>query len=292
MNILLAALSASAHSMNSIALRLYQTKLQKSTADLRLYQSGYMLLAAVAYLVLNGFRMQLDSVGLLLALCYGLDLAMTGTLVSACYQCGPMSVTSVITNACVALPIAVGCIFYREVMTLPQILGCLLLGITFLLSGLGGKQPASRIEPKWYLLVTLAFFANGMGAVLLNIYGRVAGSGERNSYLAVGYGVAALLYFLIHGFEAKKTGKVVLKEFCKPLLPVLLVASSMGGFVGNGLLMSLNTSMPASVLYPMVNGGIGVIVAIVSCTCFREKLTLQKLLAILTGLGSIVLLNL
>ena len=56
--------------------------------------------------------------------------------------------------------------------------------------------------------------------------------------------------------------------------------------------MSLNTSMPASVLYPMVNGGIGVIVAIVSCTIFREKLTVPKVLAILTGLGAIVLLNL
>ena len=42
----------------------------------------------------------------------------------------------------------------------------------------------------------------------------------------------------------------------------------------------------------MVNGGIGVLVAIISCTAFREKLTQPKLLAIVTGLGSIVLLNL
>ena len=42
MNILLALFSASAHSMNSISFRLYQTKLQKNTADLRLYQSIYM----------------------------------------------------------------------------------------------------------------------------------------------------------------------------------------------------------------------------------------------------------
>lgn len=292
MNFLLAFLSASAHSLNSISLRLYQTKLQKNTADLRLYQSLYMFLAAVGYFLCTGFSLRLDGLGLPLALCYGLDLALTGTLVSACYQCGPMSVTSVITNACVALPIAVGCLFYHEVMTLPQIFGCVLLGVTFLLSGLGGKEKAAPIEPKWYLLVALAFLANGMGAVLLNIYGRVAGSGERNSFLAVGYGVASLLYQGIHQLEARKSGKTELRGFCKPLLPVLVVLAAMGGFIGNGLLMSLNTSMPASVLYPMVNGGIGVIVAIVSCTFFREKLTAHKLLAILTGLGSIVLLNL
>ena len=47
MNFLLAILSASAHSVNSIGLRLYQTKLQKSVADLRLFQGLAMLLAAV-----------------------------------------------------------------------------------------------------------------------------------------------------------------------------------------------------------------------------------------------------
>ncbi len=292
MNILLAFFSASAHSLNSISLRLYQTKLQKVPADLRLYQSCYMLLAAVGYLICTGFHLQLDAVGLGLALCYGLDLALTGTLVSVCYLCGPMSVTSVITNACVALPIAVGCIFYQEVMTMPQILGCVLLGITFLLSGLGGKGQINRPEPRWYLLVALAFFANGMGAVLLNIYGRVAGAGERNSFLAVGYAVASVIYLLIHLAEGRKTGKTDLKSFGKPLVLLLVALSAMGGFIGNGLLMGLNTSMPASVLYPMVNGGIGVIVAIVSCTFFRERITAQKLLAILTGLGAIILLNL
>lgn len=52
--------------------------------------------------------------------------------------------------------------------------------------------------------------------------------------------------------------------------------------------MSLNTSMPASILYPMVNGGIGVLVAVISCTVFKEKLTVLKLLAIITGVASIV----
>jgi multidrug transporter EmrE-like cation transporter len=66
----------------------------------------------------------------------------------------------------------------------------------------------------------------------------------------------------------------------------------MGSFIGNGILMSLNTKMPATILYPMVNGGIGVLVAIVSCTAFKEKLTVLKFLAILTGIASIIFLNL
>ena len=82
------------------------------------------------------------------------------------------------------------------------------------------------------------------------------------------------------------------KGFFSPILAIVLVSSALGSFIGNGILMSLNTRMPATILYPMVNGGIGVLVAIVSCTVFKERLTVLKFLAILTGVASIVFLNL
>ena len=292
MNFLLAILSASAHSVNSISLRLYQTKFQKSVADLRLFQGLAMLLAAFCYWGLNGFSLRLEPTGVLLALCYGLDLVLTGITVSTCYQCGPMSLTSVISNACVVLPIAVGCIFYREVMNFRQILGIVLLGITLTLPCLERSNSSGKIAWQWFPLILLAFFFNGMGAVLLNIYGRVADAAGRNAYLSIGYFTGALLYLAISLFHHKRMGLKPGKGFFSPLLAIILLSSALGSFIGNGILMSLNTRMPATILYPMVNGGIGVLVAIVSCTVFKEKLTLLKFLAILTGVASIVFLNL
>ena len=295
MNLLLALLSASAHSMNSIATRTYQTRIQRNMAAYRLFQMSAALLISLQNLCLAGFALDLDRMGLFLALCYGVDLACTGILTAKCFACGPMSLTSVITNACVLMPIAVGCIWYNEVMTLPQIMGCLLLAATFVLSALKPKQAGeenNEIPAKWYLLVFLAFFCNGMGAVLLNIYGRVAASGQRNSFLALGYFVSALIYLANHRMEVRKTGPVHLKTMVRPLLFLLLAMGALGGFIGNSILMSLNTAMPASLLYPLVNGGIAVIVAIASCIIFREKLTVQRLLTILVGLAAIVTLNL
>lgn len=295
MNFLLALLSAAAHSMNSVAIRTYQTRLQQNMADFRLYQAVVAAVVALSNLILSGFAFELDRMGFWLSLCYGLDLALTGILTAMCFACGPMSLTSVITNACVLLPIAVGCIWYGEVMTPPQIIGCLLLAGCFVLSAINPKKKASEkteIQPKWYLMVFLAFFFNGMGAVLLNIYGRVAAAGQRNSYLALGYFVSALIYLANHAMIRRHTGPVAFRKILCPILPVLLLMSSMGGFIGNSILMSLNTAMPASLLYPLVNGGIAVIVAIASCVIFREKLTMQRLLTILTGLAAIVALNL
>lgn len=292
MNFLLAVLSASAHSVNSVALRLYQTKMQKSMAGLRLYQGLSLLLSAVFYLALNSFSLALEPTGLFLALCYGLDLVLTGITVSTCYQCGPMSLTSVISNACVVLPIAVGCIFYKEVMNSFQIIGCVLLGITLTLPCFERRTGSGKISWKWFPLILLAFFFNGMGAVLLNIYGRVADASGRNAFLSIGYCVGALTYLCISFVHHKKAQIPFGKGFMMPWLPVILAASSLGSFIGNGILMRLNTSMPASILYPMVNGGIGVLVAVISCTVFKEKLTMLKLLAIITGIASIVFLNL
>lgn len=291
MNLLLALLSASAHSMSNVSMRMYQTRLQKSTADLRLFQMVNSFVTSLAYLILSGFALELDLYGCMLALCYGVSLSATSITVAACFACGPMSVTSVISNACVVLPIAVGCIWYDEVMTAPQIVGCILLAATFVLSALNPKEARGEIALKWYPLAFLAFFCNGMGAVLLNIYGRIAGAGERNSFLTLGYFTAALIFLANYGLMARKTGPVAVKGFLRPLLLGLILMASMGGFIGNGLLMSLNTAMPASILYPLVNGGIAVIVAIASCVIFREKLTVQRLLTILVGLGAIVALN-
>lgn len=292
MNFLLAALSASAHSVNSVALRIYQTRMQKSMADLRLYQGISLLLSAFLYFTLNGFSLALEPKGVLLAIGYGLDLVLTGITVSTCYQCGPMSLTSVISNACVVLPIAVGCIFYREVMNTFQVIGCVLLGITLALPCFDGNTASGKIQWKWFPLILLAFFFNGMGAVLLNIYGRVADASGRNAFLSIGYFVGAMIYLCISLLHYKKAGQRFAKGFMAPWLPVLLATSSLGSFIGNGILMSLNISMPASILYPMVNGGIGVLVAVISCTVFKEKLTVRKLLAIITGVASIVFLNL
>ena len=290
MNFILALTSALAHSMGNISLRMYQTKLQRTTADLRLFQGLYIFAASVLYFLLAGLRLDLDRTGLLLALAYGLDLALCFMASAACYLCGPMSLTSIITNACVVLPILVGCVWYDERMSILQIIGCVLLGLTFLLSGLGSKG-GTKISLRWYPTVLIAFLLNGMGAVLLNIYGRVASAGGRNSFLSVGYFVASLILFGVF-LTYKKETRPKARSYVRPMLIVLVATSCLGSFIGNGILMSLNTKLPASLLYPLVNGGIGVFVAIASCVVFREKLTVLRLVTIWVGLSAIVVLNL
>ena len=291
MSIFLALLSAGAHSVNQMGVRLYQTKLQRSVVDFRLFQAVVGLVAALCYFLLAGCVLPLDGYGLLLAVLYGVGFVLTGISVTECYACGPMSLTSVISNACVVMPIAVGCIWYDEVMSGAQILGCVLLGLTFILSAVKPRGARTGTALRWYPLVFLGFFCNGMCGVLINIYGRVAPASAQNAFLSVGYFVTMAIYLLITLSLRKKHGPVDRGVF-RPLAIVVVLMASLGSFIGNGLLMSLNTALPASVLYPLVNGGIGVMVSILSCVCFKEKMTWLRLLAIVLGIASIVALNL
>lgn len=292
MHILLALLSAAAHASSMASVRMYQTRLQKSVVDFRLFQAMYIFAASVAYFVLSGFRLELDARGWGLALCYGASFYITAMANAACLECGPMSLTSVIVNSSIIMSIAVGCIWYDEVMSATQIIGCVLLAGTFILSGFQPGKGSGAIPMKWYPLVFTAFFMNGVGAVLLNIFGRASDAGAKNSFLAVGYLLAAVSFFLTHLGLMKRRGRANARPDMRPLLIVLVLLAAFGSFIGNGLLMSLNDAMPATILYPLVNGGIAVMASILSCTVFREKLTRQRLLTILMGLGAIVALNL
>ena len=291
MSVFLALLSAGAHSVNQMGVRLYQTRLQRSLTDFRLFQAIVGLVAAFSYFLLAGCSLPLDLYGLLLAVGYGIGFVLTAVSVTECYICGPMSLTSVISNACVVMPIAVGCIWYDEVMSSFQIIGCVLLGLTFILSALKPKGAKTETALRWYPLVFLGFFCNGLCGVLINIYGRVAPASAQNAFLAVGYFVTALIYFAMMPRLHRKHGPVDRSVF-RPLILVVILMASMGSFIGNGLLMSLNTALPASVLYPLVNGGIGVLVSILSCVFFKEKMTWIRFVAIVVGIASIVALNL
>ena len=63
MHILLALLSAAAHASSMASVRMYQTRLQKSVVDFRLFQAVYIFAASMAYFVLSGFRLELDACG-------------------------------------------------------------------------------------------------------------------------------------------------------------------------------------------------------------------------------------
>ncbi len=297
--ILLIIVAVLAFSSNSISLRAFQLHLDKTGSGTQRFQAIYCFIAAAAYFLMAGQEPSLDSRGYLLSILFGIFFASACLNGAACYVCGPMSLTSIITNASVMIPVLYSCIVLKESISVPQIFGCVLLLITFVLSSLSSQKDRD-VNVKWIVLVLIAFLSNGVTAVLQKQYKLNAADPASNRYMALAYAVAAVIVLNAFLLERRKSarssegtasGKLTGAPY--HLLYVLLaLVAGLGSFGGNGILMSLSTLLPAPQLYPFINGGLALVVSLVSYIFFREKLTLPKLIALFTGLGSIVLLNL
>lgn len=290
MNLLLVIFCSALACCSNTGIRLFQTRLQKTPRQLQLYQVCYMLVAAVSYLLLSGFSVPKSTAGWLLSVGFALCLGVSSIGTAESLLCGPMSLSGVIISCNVVLPIAVGWIFFREPVSAVHMVGCLLLLGVFVLSGSDAKADNREVSPRWYVMVLLAFFANGFGAVAVSMYPKV--SGDDDGLLGVSFLLAALMlagYVLWGRKKAPLDVKGLLK---KPLFYILVAVSAVSVFGVNRLLLSLNGPLPASVLYPVYNGVTSVLLCIVSCVAFREPMNKKKLLTIALGIAAVILLNL
>lgn len=288
--LLLILFSIVAFAINSLSVRIFQLKISSNRRDTDLFQGFYCLIAALAYWVASGFQYTLSPIALIQAITFGLFFASACFFSAVCYECGPMSVTNVIINASVVIPVLVGCVLYKEAIGPAQLIGCLLLAATFIISAAGTKDDHG-VNKLWLILVIIAFFSNGFTAVIQKMYKLSALESDGNMFMGIAYLTATIVFFLLALTQRKPphaTGKLHLPAY----YPLLVGVAGLGSFAGNGVLITLSTQVPASILYPFVNGGLSIAVSIVSCVALKEKLTKRNLLAILVGLCAIVVLNL
>ncbi|NMP38274.1 MAG: hypothetical protein GX051_09200 [Clostridiales bacterium] len=290
MNTVLALICASAFSLNSLSIRFFQLKLMRVSRDVKLFQFLFCAVASCAYMLAGGFVFTLTPRDILLAASFGILFAVCILASAECYVCGPMSVTSVIMNSSVVVPVIYSCAVLHESISVTQIIGLMLLIATFVILS-GGSKKSNGISARWFILVLISFFANGSTAVIQKVYKLSAAPGGGYDFMGVAYAIAALAVFA--AFAADKRKAESGKGFSSaPLFVVLVLVAGLGSFCGNGMLLNLSTVMPASLLYPLMNGALCIIVAAVSLLVFREKVTPRKLSAIACGLGAIIVLNL
>lgn len=292
MNSALILLCSAAAALSSIGIRVFQTRIQKNDLQLQLFQFGYILVDALIFLIMSGFSLPTARNAWLLAIAFAFCMLFATIGLAESYQCGPMSLSSIIINCNVLMPILAGCIAYKETLRPVHILGILFLMATLVLSGIGPKTEKRDIAPIWYLYVLMAFLGNGFGAIILSAYGKQFQGAGNQSFLGAAFFLSALLLLAFYFYSGTRHA-----EKSSPIRPfslfLLLIGLSAGGcFAVNILLLHLSGVMPASLLYPLYTGASTLLICLVSCIIFKEKLTRKKVINILLGLTAVILLNL
>ncbi len=299
MDIFMMLLAVVAFSANQICTRFYQLKIQKRPFTVYLYMSFFCLVAAIAYFIQVGADTNLNLKILLFAMAFGTFFVGAILFSAKGFETGPMSLTGIILNSSVVITVLYSCIVYKESIELPQIIGCVLLFATFILSATGaeGKDESetSKSNKKlllWTLFVFIAFFSNGTTAILQKEIKIAENVGNGNLFMGIAYLTSALILFVYYIFHHEKG--YIKSTSAKTKLSFIAIGliSGLGSCLGNGVLMTLSTEVNAAVLYPCVNGGLALLVSIVSCAAFKEKLTTKKLITMVIGILSIIALNL
>ncbi len=296
MNTLLIIAMIGCFAIGTANTRTFQVKFPGQLGRLRMYQAATSFIGAISFTLtyLTGNPEPLPAGFILPIIGWGLSfgiLFFTATVAgAAAMDTGSMSLTSIINNMNLFVPLAWSCIFLGEKITMLRVIGVALIVATMVLAVKKSAKGKGGTSLKWFGFVMLAFFGNGVNSVLQKQYKLINGDGALMLYMAIGYLTAAILLMGNGASVSRKNGETPLKQPLVFILPAVL--AGLGSFGGNALLGVLCTQVDAAVLYPSMNGGLCVASCLMSFLIFKEKPTLRKSLAIVTGLAAIVLLNL
>lgn len=295
MNYLRILLADLGYTFKYSATRIYQERIREQEKQIRLFQFLYAALTAVFFFGQTGFTPHFSKDLLLIGIIYGLGIFLTDCAWAKALELGSIMLSSIIFNTSLLIPVMYSAIRYDGISA-PQIIGLVLILITLVLSSYerGADREKKKATLIWFFMAMAAFVCNGSVATLQNIYAHRGGDATMGQFMAYSYMLASLMFGVSFLCKRKKTPLTGTYEAKKRYGAIALLAlgTGLGGVVGDGILGYLCVRMPGPILYPCINGGLSILLTVSSMIFFKEKPSLQKILAVVLGTAAIVILNL
>lgn len=295
MTYLLILASVSAFALNGVMTRCFQLYIQKHTNSIRVYQAAYAAIASAAYIAVGLVSGEAFGVGLLpFAAAFGVCFAGASLFSAECMKLGFMSISSVIINLSLLIPLLFSVVVLGDEFRVTSAVGLALLAATFVLSSLSSEKQSKKDFKKWLLFVVIAFLANGFSAVVQKSYKLTDGGASLMLFMGAAYGVASVCFIIVYiaGGGVGEAKRYTVTPAVGVSFAAVALAAGLGSCLGNGLLGKLCTEVSGGILYPCINGGLAVMISLSSFILFKEPVLKSKLLAVVTGIAAIILLNL
>lgn len=208
------------------------------------------------------------------------------------FAIGKTSLTVMINNFSLLIPTVFSHLVYGDELGLLKIIGILLVLVSFMLNV--SKEPshtkASAKQHILWLLFTLAvFLSNGLSSITQKVYANVTPEYQVFEYVAVSYITASTVSWVIFLLLKKKQPA---DPQTKPHISVIPAAVT--GFI-LGIFQCVNTYsvsvIDATVLYPVMNCGVSVLLVLIGKVFFHEKLTVKQWITVVLGVISIALIS-
>lgn len=239
--------------------------------------------------------MQFSLATVLLGILFGVVFIATVSSYYYAMQTGPLSYTTFFFSASMLIPALAGIFFFKETPKVSTIIGITLFLIAFYFISVLSASKGHRVSKQWILLCFVTFVLNGSLAVISKTQQAILQGEEVISLMLVSFCAAFLFAMIVYLLLlAKAQNKAVfqsdMRSMKTSLLPLVGAAVGTGG--GNIILTYLNTRLAGAYLYPLVQGGIMVIITLYSLLFLKEKLNRFGTMGICFGILAIVVINL
>ena len=209
-------------------------------------------------------------------------------------ELGSTAITSLFVNGNFVIPTIWGAIYYSEPVHYLQIIGIVLILVSFIIGA--KKEQNEKFNVKWLLCTLLGMLSAGILGIVQKIFGReYAMTYSLDAFLAVSFVIIVVISLIIYA-TCKIKGNITKQienktmKFSRSTITLILVLGVILGY-HNKFCTYLSGALPSALYFPIINGGVIVLVAIVSAILFKEKLSKRQVLSTVMGFVSIIIIS-
>lgn len=282
---------AFASSIKALIQGSFSRKHMKNSQDALMYNCVMFAAAALIFAVCFVFSGEkLPSLAtVFLASCMGFCSLFFQLFYSKALARGSVSLTAMINNFSLLLPITLGALAFGEKISVLQICGVALFAAAMMLTV--SPENGKKNDIKWLLMTLTCMTASGTVAMVQKIHQHTAAAGESFGFIVIA-NLSALIFsgivYLVKDRQGKEKRTVPLTM--NIIAPILLVGLILG--VYHLMSLYLNGVIDSVIMYPVTNVANLMFITFWGVVIFKDKLPFKKILALLVGAASIVLINL
>ena len=243
------------------------------------------LFGIVVFIFGNTFRIDGSPLlFLLLALFYGLMTIGSQTFFMFAVQSGEVSVCSIIYSANFIIPTVFAVLAYHDPISVCKAIGIGMICAAIILV----SQPGSnRRTVKSIVFALLAMLCSAGVGIIQKVFAHEFGNGQSTTFLFYAFLFMFVVAFILKAVTLRAPALKAEGHLKQNILAKILLAFCV--VLANKLNMYLSAALPATILFPILNGGTVVFSAICSIILFKDRVTVRKLIALPVTVAAIVL---
>ena len=246
------------------------------------------LIGSLLYLFVGGFSVSFSAVSLFWAAFMAVIMIPYYMIGIKVLSLGSLAIYSMFMMlGGMLIPFFYGVLFLCEELSVCKTVGTAMLTFFIIIQAVWqepiGKEMGDQADKKkkylFFSLSILIFVINGLTGVIAKAHQISEGAVDEVSFTVVSCAITAIFSLALLSFCILKRGREALAETClmlkiRPLIIMSLIGAA--AYTGNFLHLKAASSVPASVQFPLVSGGVIVISALISFLIFREKLSKKE----------------